>query len=75
MKKLNLFLNLIIVVIIGVFISYSLYVYWHYMTYPNLYVATSFPWYTSIQIYGIVAAVGIAVALLLKLIIRRKLKG
>lgn len=75
MKKLNVLLNIIICSILGVFIGHSLYVYWHYKTHPSMYVATSFPWYTSIQLYGIVAAVGIVVAILLKLIIRRKLKG
>lgn len=74
MKKLNVILNLIIGSVLVVFIGYSLYVYWQYTTHPNLYVATSFPWYTSIQLYGIVVAVIVAVTLLLKLYIRKKLK-
>ena len=74
LRKLNSLLNIIIGCSIGVFIGYSIYVYWDYKTHPDLYMATSFPWYTGIQIYGMAAALIVILAVIVKLILRRKIQ-
>ena len=38
LRKLNCFLNIVIGSFIGVFIGYGIYKFWHFKTYPNLYV-------------------------------------
>lgn len=73
-KKLNNLLNIIIGSFLGVFVGYSVYEFWHYKTHPDIYAMTSFPWYSGIQLLGMVAAAVVIAAILLKLIIRNKIK-
>ncbi len=75
LKKLNLILNVIIGSVIGVFIGHGIYVFWDFKTHPDLYVVRSAPWYTSIFVVGIETAVVLAIAIIIKLILRKKLKG
>lgn len=74
MKKriLNLILNCIIGILIVAFLAGSLYRYWDYQARPDFYAAMSAPWYLSIQLSGIAAAVVIVVCLVLKRIFRRR---
>ena len=74
LKKLNRILNIIIGAFIGVFIGHGIYVFWDFKAHPDLYAMQSAPWYTSILLYGIVTAVVLIAAVIIKLIIRQKLK-
>ena len=74
LKKLNYFLNIIIGSFIGVFIGHGIYVFWDYKTNPDLYAMQSAPWYTSIFVNGIVTLILLAVVVIAKLIIRKKIK-
>lgn len=73
-QKLNTVLNCIIGSFIGVFIARSIYTYWDYKTHPDLYAVISVPWYRVIQVFGIIAAVVVGIAVILKIIIRKKIK-
>ena len=74
MKMLNHILNIIIGAFLGVFIGNVIYVFWDFKVHPDLYAMQSAPWYTSILLYGIVTAVVLVIAIIIKLIIRQKLK-
>ena len=74
LKKLNYFLNIVIGSFIGVFIGHGIYVFWEYKTHPDLYAMQSAPWYTSIFVNGIVTFILLAVVVIAKLIIRKKIK-
>ena len=74
LKKLNWILNIIIGAFVGVFIGRGIYVFWDFKVHPDLYAMQSAPWYTSILLYGIVTAVVLVIAIIVKLIIRQKLK-
>ena len=52
LRKLNCFLNIVIGSFIGVFIGFGIYKFWHFKTYPNLYVMQSAPWYTELLLDG-----------------------
>ena len=73
LRKLNCFLNIVIGSFIGVFIGFGIYEFWHFKTYPNLYVMQSAPWYTELLLDGALVAVVVVVCIILKLIIWRKL--
>ena len=68
-------LNIIIGSFIGVFIGNSTYRYFDYKKHPGLYEIQSAPWYTSIQIYGLATVIVILIAIILKLLIKKKLKN
>lgn len=74
LKKVNKILNIIVGSFIGVFIGHGIYVFWDYKTHPDLYAMLSAPWYTSILVYLIFTIVLLAAAIIIKLMIRRKLK-
>ena len=74
LKKLNSFFNIVIGSLIGVFIGFGIYKFWHFNTYPNLYAMQSAPWYTELLLGGALVAVVVVVCIILKLIICRKLK-
>lgn len=72
--KLNKILNTVMGSSIGVFIGYTAYVYYHYRKYPNLYAIQSAPWYTSIMLYGLCTTVVLFVAIILKVLFKKKLE-
>ena len=74
LRKLNCFLNIVIGSFIGVFIGFGFYKFWHFKTYPNLYAMQSAPWYTELLLDGAMVVVVVAVCIILKLIIWKKLK-
>ena len=74
LRKLNCFLNIVIGSVIGVFIGFGIYKFWHFKTYPNLYAMQSAPWYTELLLDGALVAILVVVCIILKLIIWRKLK-
>ena len=71
-RTLNLLLNCIIGISIAAFLAGSLYRYWDYQARPDFYAVMSAPWYLSIQLWGIAAAVVIVVCLVLKRIFRKR---
>lgn len=74
LKKINNILNIVVGAFIGVFIGHGIYVFWDYKAHPDLYAMQSAPWYTGILVYLIFTIVLLAAAIMIKLIIRRKLK-
>ena len=73
-NKLNTFLNCLIGAFIGVFLARSVYTYWDYKTHPELYAQMSAPWYTPILLSGIASGAVILAALMVKVMIRKKVK-
>ncbi|XCP85621.1 hypothetical protein ABXS75_02105 [Roseburia hominis] len=74
MKKLYDILRIFQWGFIGTFIGKSLYQYWDYKSHPALYAAQSAPWYLSIKIHGIFTAIIVAVILIVRWLIKRKMK-
>ncbi|WP_330691979.1 hypothetical protein [uncultured Acetatifactor sp.] len=74
LKKLNQITNITIGSFVGVFIGCGIYVFCDYKKHPDLYAMQSAPWYTSIFVYGIVMLIFVAVAVIAKLIVRKKMK-
>ncbi len=73
-KKINQILNIIMGSLIGVFIGSGLYKYWHFQKYPDLYVIQSAPWYTGILINGLLVLVLLAVCMIVKVILMKKME-
>ena len=73
-NKINTFLNCLIEAFIGVFLARSVYTYWDYTTHPEIYKVPSAPWYTVILLFGIVSGTIILAALIVKVMIRKKVK-
>lgn len=73
-KKIDVLLNCLLGSSFGVFIGHSTYVYWDYRAHPELYAMNSAPWYTGILVYGIITGIVAAVAVILKVIIWKRLK-
>lgn len=74
LKKFNQILNIVIGAFIGVFIGHGIYKFWDFKSHPDLYAVESAPWYTSILLWGAVTMVAVAVAVIVKLIIRKKIR-
>ena len=74
LKKLNGVLNILIISLIGAFAGYVIYVCLDYRTHPKVYATQSTPWYTGILYYGIYTIVPLMIAIIIKLILCRKLK-
>lgn len=72
LKRVNQLLNIIMGVVVGTFIGHSIYQYWDFKCNPGMYVIQSAPWYTSNVLWGVVAVLVLAVAVMIKAIIRRK---
>jgi len=71
-KKLDSILNTIMATFVGVFIGHSIYKYYHYIKFPDLYKLQSTPCYTSIIIYGIITAILLTISAILKSLIKQK---
>lgn len=72
MQKLRYLLLALAGTIAGVFIGDSLWRWHDYTTNPGLYLLYSAPWYTAIQLNGILTAIAVAVLLLLIWLLRPK---
>lgn len=72
LKKLNHVLNIIVGSFVGIFLGHGIYVFWDYKTHPALYAMESAPWYTSILLYGLFTLMVFVMAMIAKLIIRKK---
>ena len=74
LKKLDGILNILISSLIGAFAGHVIYVCLDYRTRPGLYDMQSAPWYTGILYYGIYTIALLIIAIIIKLILCRKLK-
>lgn len=74
LKRIDKILNILSGSLIGVFIGHGIYVYRDYQTHYDLYVIQSAPWYTSILLYGMVTITFLIVAIIVKLVIRKKIE-
>lgn len=74
LKKINQALNIVIGCFIGVFLGYSIFRFYDFKTHPERYIIQSAPWYTSVFLYGAITIVIVAVILLVKYIIRKKIE-
>lgn len=71
MKKMYNMLKLLIWCFIGVFIGSSIYQYYDYKTYPDLYIWQSAPWYTGIVIRGMFTTLVVVILLILLWFMRK----
>lgn len=74
LKRVNQIISIIMGGIIAVCLGYCIWQYWDYKTHVTEYISYSAPWYTGIQIYGTAALLALAVCVIFKLIIRKKMK-
>lgn len=74
MRKIYSVLKIMLWSFIGVFVGSSIYKYYDYTSYPDLYAAQSAPWYLSIEINAIFTAIIVVVILLIMWFVRKKLK-
>ena len=70
MKKQHHYLNNVIGALVGVFLGRCLYVFWNYLTRPELYAMQSESWYTSILVHGVVTLILLMVCLAIKTILK-----
>ncbi len=73
-NKINKILSILIIVVVVGFLASSIYSYYQYTNNPDLYMVQSAPWYTSIQITGIFALIVVAIAIAIKLVIKKRIK-
>mgnify|MGYP003220898395 CR=1 FL=1 len=73
-KKLYNFLNILMWCVIGAFVGTSIYTYYEYCRYPGLYEMRSAPWYLSVEVNAIFAAIVVVVILVIRALLKRKLK-
>lgn len=67
-------INILIGSFVGVFVGHGIYIFGDYKAHFDLYAMQSAPWYISILVHGIFTIVILIAAIIIKLIIRRKLK-
>ena len=72
MKKMNIFLNTMMITFLGFFIGHGIYEVWKFKTHPELYATQSAPWYISILFYGALTLITLLVCVVIKAIIKRK---
>lgn len=74
-QKLQTILNCVIGSFTGIFIAEGIYTYWDYRAHPGLYAVSSAPWYTALQVFGIVVGAVVGIAVLLKVVLWKWMKG
>lgn len=74
MNQLNRVLNCIIGGLLGIFLGRAIFLFWNYRVNPKTYALYSALWYYDLIFYGIIVAVLLGTALIIKLIILKKLK-
>ena len=72
LKRINEIMNIVIGAAIGVFIGCGLYNFLDFKRHPELYAMQSAPWYTQLVPWGGVTIGIIAIAVIIKLIFRKK---
>ena len=71
-NRINKFLNVVMGCCVGFFAGYSAYTAYDFKKHPGLYAMQSAPWYTGILLYGALTLGVILLALIAKIIIRKK---
>lgn len=71
MKRANQILNTVIGVCVGIWIGHGLYTFWDFKSHPNVYAVQSAPWYTSVILYGVITAIVVATAFVIKWILKK----
>lgn len=76
MKKLNMFLNILMGSFFGVFVGNTIANYRHYHAFPEIYVGNSAPWYCfgALQSFMLFLVV-VIICVVIKLVIRKKTRG
>jgi len=79
LERLNAYLNILIGSLIGVFIAHFIYKYsvfknLDFTKHPDLYELQSIPWYTTVIIYGLATTFIIFIAIIIKLLIKKKIR-
>lgn len=74
LKRANQILNTMIGAFVGVFIGHGIYIFWDFNSHPDLYAMQSAPWYTGIVLYGVMMVIVVAIAVVIKLIIKKKIR-
>ena len=72
MKKPHQYLNNVMAALVGIFVGRGLYIFWNYLTRPELYAMQSAPWYTTLLVHGAVTLVLLAVCLVIKTVIKSR---
>ena len=75
MKKLNLILNLLGGVLIGLFAAELVYFYKSFTATPDIYAAYSAPSYIGIVVQGIITVIFLLIIFILKSIIKKHIKS
>lgn len=73
-KKISQILNIIMGSSTGVFIGSGIYKYWHFRKYPDLYAASSAPWYTGLLVNGLFTLTLLTVCTIVKIILTEKME-
>lgn len=73
-SKVNQSLNILIGCLGGQLVGRAIAQYIDYRAHPNLYVAYSAPWYTGLLINAAICAVVIGIAVVVKVMLKRKSK-
>ncbi len=73
-ERIKRILNIIMSSSIGVFFGYSIYEYWHFKNYPNLYTMQSAPWYIHILVYGLFTVALLTICTIIKVLFMKKIK-
>ena len=75
LERLNIILNSIIGSFIGVFIGHSIYRFIDYRNNPGVYAMQSATWYSSIQVYGLTLVLVVAIAIIIKFLVKKKMRS
>ena len=74
MRKFLDILNILRWCMIGAFIGTSLYKYYDFCRYPDLYAIQSAPWYLSIEINAIFTVIIFLIITVIRMVLKRKMK-
>lgn len=75
LKRITNFMDILMGGFIGAFIGGAIYQYLDYKKYADLYATYSAPWYTSIQVNGMILFAVLIICILIKFIIYKRANG
>lgn len=73
-QHINRIFNILIICVLCVYVGYGIYLFWDYKANPVYYFTQSAPWYTGIQVYGVLTAIVLLALFIIKVFIRKKIK-
>ena len=74
MRKLYNILKIIMGSCVGVFLGSSIYRYYDYKAYPDLYEIQSAPWYISIEVNAVYTLISVVLIFIMMQVIKRRMK-